>query len=246
MKRHSSGRCCALTTVAAICFTTLTVLSGGMQATGAVVTYPDRASWLAAIGSPTGSESFNGFTADASTLMAIVPIQNGTISSVDTSVFPNPSTHKIDILPFEYNTYFVDNTPYYLANTELTRTTTFQFTAPITAWAADFGRGHTLGIRSTPRIDLYDSANALLGSVTMSPDYSVPDEIQFYGFTITGGAASRLVLANSSSPGNRVFGIDNIEFVAVPEPSSFAVAALTMAIGLFRHRPMPAPPRPGG
>lgn len=207
----------------------------------AVTTYPSRAAWAAAAGTPTGGENFNGFTQDVPARAVPAQIQGASVSSVDTATFPTNSSNQIDVFPFEFpNSYHLDDTPYFLANTELKRTITFQFTSPVTAWAADFRRDHVYPNNgwfdiTFPRMDLYSDGGALLGSVPLTTTYAA-DALEFYGFTITGGAASRLVIANSTTPINSVFGIDNIDFVAVPEPTTCAMTAFGLVALTVRVR----------
>lgn len=64
--------------------------------------------------------------------------------------------------------------------------------------------------------------------------------LSFMGLHFRGAPASRLVIAFSDSgpfPGNAGFGLDNIEFVAVPEPSSaIAMATGGLAVAAFLRR----------
>ncbi len=201
------------------------LVSGANVAHAGIITYTNRATWAAAA-SPNGAENFNGFGADATFQNVSVAISNGTVTGEPGS--NGATTNKIDAPALEFGGFYsIDGTSELLGDVVGSQKITINFTSPVTAWGADF-KGVADGGRTT-RIDVYDSSNTLLGSVPMASD-GTNNQLQFYGFTVTMGAASRIELTGNTD-GNDVFGVDNIQFTtgavaAVPEPSTFALFAL--------------------
>lgn len=197
-----------------------------------IVSYTDRPTWQTAAGPLSGTEDFNGFTADAQFRTTTVAANNMTIAG--STGFNGDDTNLIDAAPFVFGGFYVfpDNSSYLLGDLVDGATITFTFTRPLTAWGADF-TGIADG-RPT-RLDVFDTSSVLIGSIALASDDLA--ELQFYGFTTTGGdTVGSIVLVNPGGA-NDVFGIDNIGFVAVgatavPEPSSLALAGLAGLAGL--------------
>jgi hypothetical protein len=212
-------------------------LAGVSDATATIETYPDRAAWTAAAGAPTGGENFNGFTEDTNVELGNVPIQ-GAIITADDAPGPFVGFNWIDVPPFRNNSvYSVDGTPVLQVEYRDTHSFYINFTTPVKAWAGDFRRGQLPGTRPdfVSHIDIYSAADTLLGTIALTRDHA-RSELQFKGFTILDGAASRMVFSTTDSFPNEIFGLDNIEFVAVPEPASLIVAAWgILALSLFRR-----------
>ncbi len=196
----------------------------------ALIQYSDRPTWLTAVGPLSGVEDFNAFGVDAQFRTATVALNNMNVSG---GTGPNGTvTNKIDASPFEFGGFFSDGTPYLLGDLVSGVTMRVDFLSAITAWGADI-QGIADAGRPT-RIDVFDSFDALLGSVTLASLNQSED--QFYGFQLTGGDLAHYMIFVNSSTNNDTFGIDNIGFVSpapVPEPGSlvlFAIGGLLLAL----------------
>lgn len=198
------------------------VLTSVSAAQAAVITFTDRATWLAAVGPLSGTEGFSSFASDTEFRTTTVFANNMAISSGTGT--NGTLSNKIDASPFEFaDTYPIDGSTYLLGDllTPGNADLHINFTTELTAWGADF-RGIANDGRPT-QVDIFDSSNVLLGTVPMASTGGA--QLQFYGFQVTGGTADRILIANSSSF-NDVFGIDNVGFVttaAIPEPSTYAL-----------------------
>ncbi len=104
-------------------------------------------------------------------------------------------------------------------------TVAFVFDQPIQAWGAYFTEVSTSGGELTAR---YDDGTP----VTRPIDGNYQNGVLFWGFVLDPGKSiSRLELQMNAGAGD-VYGVDDVGFVAVPEPSAFA-ALLAGAIGLL-------------
>jgi hypothetical protein len=198
----------------------------------AVVTYTNRATWLAAVGPLSGTEDFNSFAVDASFQGAPVPLNN--MSVVGTTGFNGAQTQKIDALPLEFANYYSwDGTAQLLADLNTTNQhLRVDFTVPVFSWGVD-----TVGMADIPRttrIEIYNASNGLLGSIQAND--TTGSGKHFYGFDLTADAASYLVVVNPTDL-NDVFSFDNIGFVTVPEPAgAVALAIAAGVVGPLRRR----------
>ena len=62
-------------------------------------------------------------------------------------------------------------------------------------------------------------------------------ELQFYGFQLTGGDAAAYLTVTNAAAGNDVFGMDNVRFVqTAPEPGTLALLACGLVAGVMRRR----------
>jgi hypothetical protein len=207
----------------------------GTSARAALITYSSRATWAGAVGSPTGTENFNGFVADASFISpSSVAANNMTLSAG--SGFNGATTNKIDVTPFVEAGYSGDGTPFALVELTATATMRIDFTAGVEAWGADF-TGISDDVRVS-RIDVFDASNALLGSI-VAPTVAGTYNQRFIGFDLTGGDhADHLVFVftNPAAATNDVFGLDNVAFVTNPVPEPTTLALLGAGLVAARRR----------
>lgn len=152
------------------------------KSNAAIQSYPDRASWTAAVVAPTGGENFNGFDVDVDTRTAAVPIEGGTVRGIVAI------SAQIDVAPYEFPTgsYLVNGSAFLLGNINSSGSVNFEFTNPITAWSADVRRPPFA--RDSPngrvvRIDVYGVNNSVLGTISLNETYPA-NSLEFYGFTL--------------------------------------------------------------
>ena len=200
------------------------VLSSSLAA---LVSYTNLTAWTTDNGPATGIEDFNAFAVDTT-------FQNTSVIANNMTVTGEPGsngllTNKIDAPDYEFAaTYAQDNTPYLLGDLQSTETIRIDFTTAVTAWGGFF-RFISDGPRDT-RIRVYDAADALLGEVT-----TFDAESQFFGFGLTTEAADYIVMQNLTS-NNDVWGLDNVSFVAIPEPASMGLIGLVSGGIWFTRR----------
>jgi hypothetical protein len=191
--------------------------------------FTDRPTWTAAA-APNGSENFNSFATDTTFQNVSVPITNGTVIGQLGS--NGAQTNKIDAPPAEFaNAYILDGTSYLIGDLTAGQTMTITFNNPVTAWGGDFK-----GVADVPRtthIDVFDAANVLQGTVTMSSPTNTT--LGFYGFTMTAGTTAKKLVLSNGVASNDAFGLDNIQF-SVPEPSAAAAIALLVPLSHRRRR----------
>jgi hypothetical protein len=210
----------------------------GTSARAALITYSSRATWAGAVGSPTGTEDFNEFVADASFISpASVAANNMTLAAgAGTN---GVITNKVDVSPLEFGGgYSPDATPYALVDLTGANSLRIDFTAGVTAWGADF-TGISDDGRVT-RIDVFDSSNVLIGSIVAGTAAGTFNQ-RFIGFDLTAGEHAdhlEFVFTNPASFGNDVFGIDHVAFVTnpVPEPTTLALLGAGLVAARRRRR----------
>ena len=210
----------------------------GTSARAALITYSSRATWAGAVGSPTGTEDFNEFVADASFISpSSVAADNMTLSAG--TGLNGANTNKVDVAPFVEAGYSGDGTAFAFVELTATATMRIDFTAGVEAWGADF-TGISDDVRVS-RIDVFDASNALLGSI-VAPTVAGTYNQRFIGFDLTGSdRADHLVFVftNPSAAVNDAFGIDNVAFVTtnpVPEPTTLALLGDGLVAARRRRR----------
>lgn len=213
---NRSARCCGLALIGAACALLLT----SQTSKAAITTYTDRATWLAALGSPLShSENFETFVSDTAFRAGPIDLSGFTLGQVGAGGFRN----MVDVAPFEYDdnngtkhaAMFVDSG---IIQVEL------RTVAPMRAFGADF-----TGTAGNEFVDVWlISSNALipLRDIPETPNASL-----FWGYIATGiDLSDRLRFsARMSFEAGEGFGMDNVGLVIVPEPST---VALSVAVGL--------------
>ena len=211
----------------------LVVMGAAARGEAAMITYNSLAAWQGAVGA-SSTEDFSGFAADTSIVPGPVAL-NG-MSASGTVGANGAATQKVDVPALEFGGFYdLGGGAELLGDLVDGNFLRLDFTSPMSAWAAD-----TRGIGDDGRptvISVFDAGNVLLGTIATSSDAS-NQEIQFYGFQLTGGdQAAYLTLVNASDR-NDVFGMDNIRFAAatpVPEPATLTLLG-TGALGLLARR----------
>ena len=213
-------------------FTLAACLATPPSALAQVTAFTDRAAFLNAAGTPTFSEDFESFTADAGFAGTDTVAASGfTLSSTASAGSSRP---RVDVAPFQSGGAFGNGTTNVTALTESDRATpvTATLTAdlPATAFGADFITFVGTSSNETLFLAALDAAGAELGRVGIP---AVSGE-RFFGFTTDPGvriASLRLAGTPDGDAGfGRAFSFDNVVGVSVPEPAS---AALCLAGGLL-------------
>ncbi len=191
--------------------------------------YTDRSNWAAEIGPLSGTEDFNSFLVDT-------PIDAGPVALNNMFVSGSPGlptiTQIIDALPFRTSDIVtVDGTPFLIGDVFRSEVVRFDFVTPVTAWGADFKDIANLG-RNT-KIKAYDQSDELLGVI--EPSSTLNQAVRFFGFRVTTDSVAYVEITDNNFRTNDAFGIDNIGFVAVPEPSA-AMLLVACGLSLARNR----------
>jgi hypothetical protein len=189
--------------------------------------YTDRASWLAASGSPTFSEDFSSFTEDTPFQTAPVALAGMSIAQEGSGNFRNT----IDVGPdFDFTDNNGTNHASLFTNKSGGPTPMIQvritFTAPVNA----FGFDHWVAADAEgARLEIYDGA-LLVGAHDLDNAFG-----GFLGYVLSLGESATSVLfvsvQNLGAPGDpgEGFGIDSLAGVAVPELGALPL----LMFGLF-------------
>lgn len=184
----------------------IVTLTAAVPATAALVTYTDRASFLAAAG-PVTTETFN--SAAEETSFQTAPLVYGPLSVQGYG--DQLDRNFVDIPPHQFPEFSVDGSTNLNAFVMVGGGLVFTFASPITAWGADFAAFQNDLIRST----------ITAGGVTVTPLAQFGNTGRFYGF-ISDVAFTTVTFAGVQNDG---FAIDNVSFAGgtVPEPASWAM-----------------------
>jgi hypothetical protein len=197
----------------------LLFLTGPSHAT-TLATYTTRASFTAAI-NLTQIESFESFTTNVP--FHTVPIDVGafTISLTAKGKDSEPDDNQIALAPagtLEVDVNGTNNMRVFTTNNPQSNLVV-SFDTPITAFGADFRSFNDVENRTAIVVD----------GVTIAPPIGDDDFLHsFFGITSTVAFTTVTFVGLQ----NDVFGIDNVTFATVPEPSTLALAALG-ALGLL-------------
>ena len=187
-------------------------LVAGAAAEAAIITFDSRATWAAAIGGVTGGEDFESFASDTSFDGSSVALSSG--MSIGTLVASGGVDNKIDVTPLESPETDGNGTANArVFNGQFGSTTTpfINFGTPVSAFGADFMNLNDAILRS--EVELYNGATLL---TTLTPSIEPSGTFRFWGFT----SDSPVTQIRFTRVDNDVYGIDNIEISAVPEPST--------------------------
>ena len=206
-----------MTRVKSTIFALLIVLLSPMAANAVPIQYSDRAAWEATVGGSFFTETLDSFVADTEFRTGQVSLENMIIQAFDLSgINSGANTISASGSPSFTNTADI------LGSIDGSGTKIrIDFVTAVSAWGADF---FSLCC-SSDKIDIYDSADSLIGTV------SATDSADFWGFTLgMGELASYMVMRTELPPGFAdAFRMDNLSFVAIPEPGTLAL----LGIGLL-------------
>ncbi|MEM9353619.1 MAG: hypothetical protein AAGA92_11450 [Planctomycetota bacterium] len=178
------------------------------------------------------TEDFNSIVTDTRIDGVPAPLNNMTVSGQ--SALGDPDLTLIEAPPFDGNDFYqFDGTSFLVTiiNSNRGDFLRFDFDTPVTAWGAE-----TIGVSNEGRrtsILVFDANDTLLGRIDpLAPKPQsgnfFSDFRSFYGFSLDSSAAS-YVLWESTTAGD-AFGVDDIAFVAVPEPAAAGLAATVLAM----------------
>lgn len=203
----------AMTSVVCVELSTTTLLAS-------VVPFNSRSTWESLFATQIQTETFNTYTSDI--LVRNVPIQLNGFNMTASEGLLGSSSNKIDSSPFFVNTTVNGTTDFYGDVDPGGGEVVLSFDTPIFAWGAEFiGTEWTL-------VEILDESNQLLGSVSAvnGVDDSGPI-VEFVGFVLSEGMTAQSLLLTKVVPGqstNDSWAMDDVSFVAVPEPTTFTLA----------------------
>jgi hypothetical protein len=200
-------------------------LSAG-RAEAAIQQYDTRATWQAAAGPLSGTESFSSFTTDTPFRITNGPVAIVGGSLVELGPVSQTDGNFIDVAPFGFGASVngstdavitVDNTGDPTSDTKVQLT----FNTPVRAWGADFGDAAGGDILA---VDVFNTSGTLLRTMVISGDDS------FLGFVGTAGEAVKFLQFKGSTTGGggtrEYCEMDDMGLALVPEPGSALALAL--------------------
>lgn len=109
------------------------------------------------------------------------------------------------------------------------------FSTPVQAWGA-YVVGLDPGINGSVAVQFTDGT-----AVSYPLTESSPAGPQFFGFTSVGGSIAQITLLETGLAASRdIYGVDDMRFVAIPEPSSILLAVVALSVlPTRRHKSVP-------
>lgn len=179
----------------------------GRSVNADVVTFTDRAAWEAAVSGSITTEDFNGVSpfelpSNGTTAVGLLTIEttNSDLRQI------NDGTDSRNIDGSNFFKVRTDNDP--------VRSAAILFSSPVLAWAVDYNQFND------PTFVTF--ASIVEGSIG-------PQNSSGFAGYVSDTAFSRVDLI-STNPSFAVIGLDNVSFVAIPEPSAFVCMGLVSLV----------------
>jgi hypothetical protein len=199
---------------------TFLLASGASEA--AVISYTSQAAWLAAAGTATTSQNFNGLS--GANVLSGVDLGGGM------SVKASATGWNITGAQSAGNTCSIDTTASLCGNS--ISVLTFTFANAISSFGASFSSMND-DIQRT-QFELFNGATLI---ATLTPPIVSGQVDQFYGFVA--GAGQSITSLRTKYVAGDAFGIDNVAIVSaakVPEPGNLALMGLGLLGLVFARR----------
>ncbi len=194
-------------------------LLGGIadQASAGFITFTDRASWEAAVGGGGGVIQTEDFNAFSYTEYLAGDHSMGLLDLKITGVLPHPNAVKSGG-PDE-----IDSTKYFRGVAEFSEGPTLIFRDPVFGFGGDWMNTDGAG-----QLEL-----TILGETFNLPDIIGDDG--FFGVTSSTPFTDVVIRTeNEKDEDDEYFGLDNVSFSTVPEPSSLAIFGLGICLAGWR------------
>jgi hypothetical protein len=206
--------------VTALFYITCTALS----AEGGISQFANRIAWQASAGHAVLSEDFNSFAVDTPFRIADGSLALNGFTLVETGP-ETKSLNLVDLPPLINATNDVNGTPFASIATDFAETSVeLRFAKSAHAFGADFQGANG---PEQLNIDLFRPDGSLLATIDPSIDTG------FIGFVSTDGeTVSYLRFRATIDQGPNIreaFGIDNIQLISVPEPTTYMVSLCASA-----------------